>query len=309
MSWEKVLHEAELRNKIFCYRLGDLIINMPEARFSKVLIISSLPDDENQTGKDLYDWLRAVKHSQNWDILLEYEEVDNATALVSLLQYETSNILTTGLVPIIHIEAHGTDDEDGIFLKNGSHVTWEDLHPYLVDLNIATRLNTILILGLCSGAHFTAHMIPSDRSPCWILIGPKSTLLDLHLRDRFKEFYREIFKTGDGGEALRLLNKSSDYGEANSFFTPTAEYFFKVTYRKYLAELCTDDACRARASKIREHLKEVMFPVPHQREIALMLSANKAVFFEDHKIKFFMIDLNEEHRDRFRITYEDVIDD
>ncbi len=282
---------------------------MPEARFSKILIISSLPDDENQTGKDLYDWLKAVQHSQNWDVILEHKEVDSATALVSLLQYETSNILSTGLVPIIHVEAHGTDDEGGVFLKNGSHVTWQELHPYLVDLNIATRLNTILILGLCSGAHFTAHMIPSDRSPCWILIGPKSTVLDLHLRDRFKEFYREIFRTGDGGESLRLLNKSSEYGEANSFLAPTAEHFFKVTYKRYLAELCTDDACRARASIIRENLKGVMFPVPHQREIALTLMTNKSAYFEDHKTNFFMIDLYEEHQDRFSITYEDVVDD
>jgi len=282
---------------------------MPEARFSKVLIISSLPDDETQTGKDLYDWLEAVKHSQNWNILLEHKEVDNATALVSLLQYETSNTLTTGLVPIIHIEAHGTADEDGVLLKNHSHVTWEDLHPYLVELNIATRLNIILILGLCSGAHFAAHMNPGDRSPCWILIGPKSTVVDLHLRDRFKEFYREIFRTSDGGEALRLLNKSSEHGEANSFFTPTAEHFFKVTYRKYLAEICTDDACSARASKIREKLKRVRFPLPHQSEIALVLMTNKATFFEDHKALFFMIDLYEEHRDRFSITYEDVVDD
>ena len=279
---------------------------MTTAHFSKVLIISSLPEEHNQTAKELYDLLEAAKKYRNWDILLEYKEVESGVTLISLLQYEKNKSLSTGSVPIIHIEAHGTDAEDGIVFKDRSKITWEELHPHLVDLNIATKLNLILILGLCSGAYFTAYMSPSDRSPCWILIGPKSTVMDLHLKDRFVDFYRELFNSGDAEEALQLLNESSAHGSANTFFTPTAESFFKVTYRRYLSELCTDDACRDRAKQIRKGLEGLMFPLPHPNAIALYLMANKGEFFDLHKEKFFMIDLYEENRDRFRVTYEEI---
>ena len=279
---------------------------MPKANFSKILIISSLSETDSQTARNLYDWLEAANQFNRWGISLEYQEVESAVALISLLQYETSKIQSTGSIPIIHIEAHGTNTEDGIVLKDRSTVTWENLHPYLVDLNVATKMNLILILGLCSGALFTAHMVPSDRSPCWLLIGPKSDVTDLHLRDRFVEFYRVIFNSGNGEEALRILNESSAYGSANTFFTPTAELFFKVTYRRYLAELCSVDACRDRARKIRKGLEGLMFPMPHPEDIALYLIANKGAFFNLHKEKFFMIDLYEENRDRFGISYEQV---
>lgn len=279
---------------------------MPEALFAKILILSSLPNNENQTGKDLYDWLIAYRSSQGLSIQLEYVEIDNSVTLVSRLQYETNNVESTGIIPIIHIEAHGTNAEDGIVLKDNSIVAWQDLHPYLAELNIATKLNTILVLGLCSGAHFAEHIVPSDRSPCWVLIGPKATITDLHLKDRFKEFYREIFRSSNGNEAIRLLNESSDYGDENSFFAPTAEHFFKATYRKYLSELCNDDACRQRALSIREGLKQIMFPVPHEKEIALLLMTSKDAFFEKHKNHFFMVDIVEEHSERFQVTYEDV---
>ena len=279
---------------------------MPGALFSKIIIISSLPETNNQTARNLHDWIEAVNQSNGWGVSLEYQEVENAVALISLLQYETSRIRSSGLIPIIHIEAHGTETEDGIFLKDGSVVTWQKLHPYLTALNVATKLNLILILGLCSGAHFAAHMIPSDRSPCWLLIGPKSTVNDLHLKDCFIEFYREILNSGNGNLALQIINESTAYGSANTFFTPTAESFFKATYRRYLAELCTVDTCRARAQKIWEGLDGSMFPRPNQETITLELIANKGVFFDIHKRNFFMIDLYEENNDRFMITYEQI---
>lgn len=280
---------------------------MATALFSKVLIISSLPATDNQTAKDLYDWLEALKTSRGWSIQLEYQEIDNQVLLLSRLEFEAAQVERTGIVPIIHIEAHGTKDEDGIELKDGSELSWKDLHPALVKLNIATKLNVLLVLGLCSGAHFASHLVPSDRAPCWLMVGPKTEVEDLHLRDRFKDFYRETLTTGDGTKALNALNEGSEYGEAGAFFSVTAELMFKATYRKYLAELTTDDECKSRAVKIRERLKGLMFPAPHQRELALMLMANKGALFEVHKKHFFMIDLWEEHEERFPVVFGDVI--
>lgn len=279
---------------------------MTGTHFSKILIISSLPSDEFQTGRSLYDWLVALRNSQGWQIVLEYREVENATELVALLQYEKGRAENSGEVPIIHIEAHGTVDENGIMLKNDTQIVWRELHPYLAKLNMATKLHLIVVLALCSGAHFIAHMVPSDRAPCWLMIGPKAEIDARHLRDRLQSFYREIFATNNGSEALKKLNQESDYGEPEAFFSRTATLFFKETYQRYLAELCTDKACRARADGIREELRGHMFPIPHSREIALLLMANKASFFQTHKKQFFMMDLFPENEDRFQITFEDV---
>jgi hypothetical protein len=168
-------------------------------------------------------------------------------------------------------------------------------------------LNLLVVLSLCHGAHFTSHLNPLDRAPCWGLVGPTKALEGPELLRSFSGFYKEVFASGSGDAAVEKLNESSPKEDINYYFT-TATTSFTNVYKNYLKKKCTKKSYDERARAMRKKLKKSdLHKIPSIGELRRKLKSTQKDFFEKSKTKYFMIDLFPENKRHFKVTYQDVI--
>lgn len=280
---------------------------MERHRFNQVFIIQSLNDSELHTGErikeDLDTYNSAFPHGVSIELINVTSKQDFFTVLIDVERFSKTNPCS----PVLHLETHGADDHQGIILSSGEYCGWSDLKPYFIAINEATRLNLLIVFSLCYGAHFTEHIVPPDRAPCWGLVGPTKSVGGNYLLERFSAFYREIFQSGDGNKAIRELNKNASANDIDYFFT-TASMFFKNVYEGYIEGRCTEKAYEERASKLRKRLKKDKAPrIPSKGNLKRQYKSSERHYFEKFKENFFMIDLFPENAERFNVQYSQIV--
>ena len=138
----------------------------------EISIIQSLPSRELHTGSKIKEDIEVVNSAYNRNINIQLFDVNTKNEFFNIIEKITEKVIFEKSIPILHIDAHGSSDKQGIILKNNEFISWVDCKPFLIDLNKATRLNLMVVFSLCYGAYFASNLQPSDRSPCWGLVGP-----------------------------------------------------------------------------------------------------------------------------------------
>lgn len=198
--------------------------------------------------------------------------------------------------------------EKGISTASGEFISWAELKPYLCALNEISRLNLLVVMAACNGADLAKVILPTDRAPVWAMIGPPRPVEAGRILDGFKAFYNTLLDTHDGKEALNSLNGTPDVKDWKFIFT-NAEFFFISVYKGYLESLCTESVIAERAKKIAEKIIQDRPTNSNDKrrmlaELNDFLKSTQQPFFEEHKARFFMIDLFKENENRFQITFE-----
>lgn len=277
---------------------------MKSCHFSKITIIQSL--DKHYTGRRLYEDIDIFIVAKDCKVKIELFNVATTIELLKLFTELTSEVSSSGEYPIIHIESHGSREKDGLFLSSGDFVSWNDLKAPLINLNVATRNNLLVVLAACNGAYITEILQLIDRAPCWGLVGPKREVDYQAILTNFSAFYKEVLTSGDGDRAVKLLNKDAKEGDGDYFYK-NAESFFKEVFRKYKTVSCSPKSLKERARQIRKKLiKSKSAVLPSRNQIECHLGKTKDTF-EKYKNDFFMIDLFPENAKRFTIEYADVL--
>jgi hypothetical protein len=282
---------------------------MNKVFFNKVSIIQSLPNNELNTGSKLKEDIETYNSAYGRKLSIELLDAKNKNEFLSLIKQLKEIAIYEKFYPILHIEAHGSSDQQGIILQSKEFVSWIDLKPYLINLNIATRLNLLVVFSLCHGFHFASQLTPVDRAPCFGLVGPISTLAGPELLRGFSAFYQEVFKSQSAGMALEKLNATSMKDNIKYSFS-TATVFFFIAYQNYINSHCTNKSYVDRVRNIRKKLKKEsrnFIEIPSIRKLKRSLISSQKEFFETFKLKYFMIDLFPENKNRFIVTYDDII--
>jgi hypothetical protein len=275
--------------------------------FNNISVVQSLSDNDLHTGTKVKDDIDLYNFAYGRGLNIELFDANTKREFIDIIASLTQKALNEASFPLLHIEAHGSSDQQGIILKSNEFISWTDIKPHLINLNAATRLNLLVVFSLCHGAHFTSHLTPSDRAPCWGLVGPTKALKGSQLLGSFSAFYKEVFASGSGAAAVEKLNESSPKGDIDYHFT-TATTFFINVYRNYLKDHCTERAYGDRAHAIRKKLKKSnLAKVPSIGELRRKLKSTQKDFFEKYKVKYFMIDLFPENENRFKVIYQDVM--
>ena len=259
------------------------------------------------TGTKLKEDIDLFNFAYGRGLTIELYDTNTKREFIDILDSLTRKAQDDASFPVLHIEAHGSSDQQGIILQSNEFISWTDLKPHLKNLNVATRLNLLVVLSSCYGAHFASHLTPSDSAPCWGLVGPTKALKGPELLGSFSAFYQEVFASGSGGMAVEKLNESSPKGDINYYFTDATTFFINV-YKNYLAKHCTKKAYEDRARAMRKQLKKGnLSEIPSIGELRRKLKSTEKDFFEKYKEKYFMIDLFPENKNRFKVTYQDVM--
>lgn len=277
---------------------------MPSSHFSKIVVLQSLPPGEMQTGKRLCEDVEMLNLFHERGLNISFNDAPTKLKFLACLR-KLQQEASLGTWPLLHIECHGANDKTGIVLADDSFLGWLELKPYLTAINVATQCNLMIVLGSCYGGYLGQIILPTDRAPCWGLIGPTDEVFPNELISSFSGFYAELLSSLDGDNSLKAL-LSAPLKTGGYYFT-TAGGFFKLAYAKYLLHYCTPPELDKRARAMSRQLKKAGTPIrPSKGALKRLLSRTEGPSYEKHFQQFFMIDLYPENRGRFSLSLAEV---
>ncbi len=238
---------------------------MSVLKFTKIVILESLPDGDFKTGKNLSEDLPFVGIKNNLPIPVEYFAIDTKSDLmlkIHGLRSEAEN----GTCPILQIDAHGSDDQTGIMLSSGELVTWSEMEDELRQLNVATRCNLLLVSATCFGMFSASMVAVANRAPFWAVVGPIGESSAGEILDTLRVFYSKLLAQAEPGEVVSAF-------VGTGLRAVTAEYIFVKSY-KYLVK----------------NLNPTI--PPSKQEFNSLLN------------QYFMVDLYSENEAKFTVGYE-----
>ena len=277
---------------------------MAEGRFSCIAILDAIPDGELNTARRLCDALRdiAAYHAQGLEV--RYFRVATRSDLGSAISSLMKEVTQSGLKPWLHLEGHGSSDEDGFVAADGSPYGWTHLKDLITPLNIATDLNLVLILATCFGGSFARAIRTTDRAPLFGLIGPTREVSTGEVETDFAEFYRTYFRTSSLKNAVLALTAR---GPVGLYYLTTAERFFYDVWASYKRHQCSDEQIQKRAQLMyREAKSRRLSPLPSIGQLKRRIRSEEPSLFERYRDTYFMYDLNASNRSRFPVTYEEA---
>ncbi|MFD0751269.1 hypothetical protein ACFQZS_14055 [Mucilaginibacter calamicampi] len=177
-----------------------------------IVIIQSLREREVQSGKDLYDDLivRMVELSNN-GMTHEYLDVGDKLHLIEDLKYinAKSPYIPGGV--LIHLEMHGSHDQDGLVLKNYELITWVELVECFREINISTVNKLYITMATCHGRYLYEGVDPEQKSPySGYISASKEVLLDEVVQD-FSQLFESLIAKGNLVEAYFDLDATSNF--------------------------------------------------------------------------------------------------
>lgn len=268
-------------------------------RFNQILIVDSIPAGERNTARELYQdvRLRARVFAPAPEVL--YRRVESRGDFLVLLRELTATAETTGAIPVLHIECHGNDD--GLEFADGSFATWADLKGSLTDLNIATKMNLLVVVSACDGSALTRTLGLVDRAPLHGLIGPTREVMPEELLRAYLAFYETLLRTQSAGQAVEAMQLAAP----DTYVYRAAQWLFQYVWDHYQATHETPEARLERGRRMAANPPDDYSGPPVQPEVFAQFLADKnREFFDKYRRLFFLCDIFPDHEERFTVHYE-----
>ncbi|MFP9117703.1 hypothetical protein ACLI08_07940 [Flavobacterium sp. RNTU_13] len=282
---------------------------MSEFTFNKVYVIESLDDNERHTGTELYNDLLRWKEFQIADFKADLVLIKTKEEFHEQLSKINDECANNGFYPIIHFEIHGSKDQNGLVLKSGELVTWEDLSDELRLINTTIGNNLFVTLAVCYGAFLMRMIKLSEPSPFWGILGSFDEINLSDILIRYNEFYNDFLRDFDLNKAIdRLHNSNNEILSTYNFIN--SEQTFIQAQQKYFLEKFSEDEIENRFKNGLEQegieIKSEKLYNELRNKFKEKLLNSREDYFYKHREKFFMLDKFTENRNRFMVTFDDV---
>ena len=282
-------------------------MSAPGLYFDIVHIIESLRPGDHHTGRRLYEDLAPLADASTPPVKARFSPVQSRAAFLALLQSIAEDARLHSHSPILHIEAHG--DFTGIEVTSGEYLPWREFTDGLIAINEMSRLNLLVILAACKGAHLFKVMASQigGRAPMRILIGPKRDVSAGDIEHACLAFYRALFDTGDGRAAWCAMNDAVAPGSL-TFAVFTAEHTFYTAMYGYFTRHCSEDALARRERESVAHLEQGGMSgaeLEQGRQVVRRNMRDHRRHFEHFKKRYFFCDRYPENATRFDVTFEE----
>lgn len=267
--------------------------------FNKVYVIESL-GFERKTGEELYNDLLKIKTYQLENFTAELFQPVTKAEFVECLESIKDDIVSNGIFPIIHLELHG--NKSGMELESGEFILWSELYDLLVDLNTTSNFNLFLSMGVCMGGYLMQEIKINRPAPFWGFIGSFETLYNTDIIARYTQFYTEFLTSFDLNKAFDQL-KNANTGIPADYRIISSEMTFQNVYKAYAANEFTSVKVKERFEKaLRESGHNIKDRNQHNRfliKFQVELNRSKNGFYNNHREKFFYIDMFPDNDKRF----------
>jgi hypothetical protein len=277
----------------------------------RVFIVEWLRAGDQKTGWQLFDVLQPVGLMSTPDVLVSFTRVNNRVEFVDYLRSLQGVVGTDNRVPLLHVDAHGSDD--GLGTGDDDEVLWPEMMELLTPLNERTGLRLSVVLAACHGLWGLKMAQPATRAAFLALLGPNREITNGETSRGFLAFYQSLFATRKISAALRAMNDAVD-PNTPVFQLVDAEMLFKDVWAHFVETLCRGDALERRIDAVvvkGVHRSKVekggMWAHEVERLRVLARRELEAVEqqFVHYRRQFFFIDLFPDNDRRFPITLQD----
>lgn len=279
---------------------------MTSARFSRIVIIQSLPAGESSTGRQLRDAIEPTAQF-NHDISVEFIDVRTVNDFWTALERVQETTEKTMGYPILHLECHGLSDGTGLSLGDATPLPWAEVKTALVRLNHATRCNLFVTLAACHGARLVETLDVLGRAPCWGLMGPSGTVSPPDLVGSYSAFFLELLRSEDTVAALHALRDSPE--RRARYFLFTAEDMFRRVLQLYRVTCSTNSQMAERAERFAQTFKRHGMSGFDASLIGPHLYEAEHDVLERFFTRFFFVDHFQENKTRFTDAYSALAPD
>ncbi|MCA0325860.1 MAG: hypothetical protein LCH89_09695 [Proteobacteria bacterium] len=261
------------------------------ANFNQILIVDSLPDGQLNTAARLFadarDWAQAIGEVPQ----IANVRIPSSAAFLGLLGQLARQAARDAYVPLLHIECHGR--EEGLEFADGSGLTWDEMKPAFVALNVATRLNLIAVIAACHGGAIASFVRAEHRAPFWAFLAPKRQISVGDLEAALSAFYQTLLMTRSSERAMDALRATR---AGQEFWQLSAQTIYRLIVEAYAERYLTVEAVQQQAERLRARAA-AHGAVWSQAQMEAMI--RDPGIFEDFRREFFMVDLYPEHAERF----------
>lgn len=278
-------------------------------RFDTIQLIDALRPGDLKTTAILLDEIEPLGLVSKPTVTCRLSRVADRSAFEQTLTRIESETRIGGRCPIIHIDAHG--DRDGVQLPSREFVPWEHLRDVFTAINRATRMNLLVFLAACEGAHLVSLLRPTDRAPVRALIGPTRQVKAGEVERAIVTFYRSLFVDGNARTAWLSMNRVVDPGETTFAMYP-AEFLLCTIFNHYLRSLCSEEALNARQHTIEQQLRREGIPesvLVARRQHFRTYQRDHRRHFEHTKSHFLFLDEHPELATRFPVSFDECVSD
>jgi len=201
-----------------------------ELQFNGIVVIQSLPNNEPQTGRSLYEDVirrlcqKGIMHSGIID-------VKSKTQFMMLSEILLEKCQKDNLCPFLHFEIHGDKEGRGLVLANGELVTWSEVGSFTRSINEVLKNELFISLATCKGAYILKSIDdPNILAPFWGMVGPKDKIYNEDIIEDFTAFYQELLTSFDLHKSIEALNNSHNN---SPYVLMTAEFVFEHFIEEY----------------------------------------------------------------------------
>lgn len=261
------------------------------ANFNQILIVDSLPEGQINTAARLFadvrDWARIIGEVPH----IANVRVSSGTEFLDLLARLADQASRYPYVPLLHIECHGR--EEGLEFSDKSKLTWSDMKPSFVALNVATRLSLIVVVAACHGGAIASFVRAEQRAPFWAFLAPKQKIVAGDLEEALSAFYQALLMTKSSERAMGALRATR---AGHNFWQLSAQTIYRLIVEGYEERHANDEEVRRLAIRLLAQAAR-HDAVWTQEQIENMIRDPR--IFEGFRREYFMIDLYPEHAERF----------
>lgn len=276
-----------------------------EAIFDRIIVLESLSDSDEKTGRHLFESVLLHVEAVNGDLTSEYISVANPDEFISQIRRISSEVERSEYRPLLHIECHGC--QDGLEMEDGKLLRWNRLRNELIRLNIATRMNLIIVVAACSGMYLIDTSSHMDGAPFLGVISTQGKVLSGQIKDRMKMFYKKIIETKNGDSAVAELNVGIGTGEAKFKFQSSMALFVNAFYM-YYSEYCKGKGKNIRREQLISRLMQdsevKKNGIKFARKKVKEMLENPEDHFQFFYQRFFFVNTIEESKERFPLTFQ-----
>lgn len=269
-------------------------------RSTNIWIIEWLPPNEQRTGRLLHEWMQG--HRRGWSV---YSTCAPKNEVLSSIERATKIAEKSGMIPVLHLEAHGNEMCLGLPDSNGGVeiLTWDELTEPLQRLNLATRCNLVLVLAACIGFAGIKAFVRGPRAPAVALIGPSAPIMSGNLFSWTKEFYKR-WMAGNPNFSEIAANASREAGAVSFAWEPFAVLAYDALAKLVIISMRPDEQ-RKQVNRFRQRLVEQnrLTAGEIENRLSLLTPSLQVNVIQRLWDEMFMIDLYPDNRERFGVNW------
>mgnify|MGYP001038713657 CR=1 FL=1 len=225
-------------------------------RFGRIVIAESLSDRELRSGRELFGYLGPLIEDADAPIALEFHECSGAESFRDLVRRLAEECTAGAPTPVLHVETHGSDYQNGLVFQDDSMLTWAQLADLTRQLNAATKFNLLVVVAACFGAHMLLTQFRlREPAPFWGIVAPSNLTHGSELLGSFRSFYRTLIL--DLNASLAFNGVRTYRLDDGGFFARSAEELFSMGMNKFLNEHCSPAAIERRVKANYKLLKKM----------------------------------------------------